>query len=445
MIFIINLIVSLAFIWITYLVYSIKQFKHELIAEYILNFVRRLLFQSSIIIFFPLLISNGLEFEQKQFKKSHQYLKIIHLIDQLQNDEKENLIAYVNQEFSVKFKMVLLVPIVLLLIEVYLIIQIKNQEPQNNEDNNNLAISSENQAPQIIFQPKNVSEYVFDKNDEILKIESYIRNNNIEKMRSIEDVKSSYLNNQSDLLNKLQFTIDGKKPEKIMFSQYSNKQLANARHFGQIDESQQSPNFKTIHSQGLIENSDAFDSQQKTDQLIQRKINLMIGQLVILQIIFGYVTGVQEKLILSIFIIILSSCLIIDLFDDLIFKNLNGSMFTYVLLNIYNINVFGSVLELKPCSDMLLYNNCLLSKAFHKLFWSLNNKTNFDFLWDFSVIIDYYQIIIIIKLKLMSFKQTSGKVIIDTSHGYLEVELWSKEIPKVDMRLYIKGKKKKKY
>lgn len=30
----------------------------------------------------------------------------------------------------------------------------------------------------------------------------------------------------------------------------------------------------------------------------------------------------------------------------------------------------------------------------------------------------------------MQFPPTSGKIIIDTSHGELEVELWCKEIPR---------------
>lgn len=57
-----------------------------------------------------------------------------------------------------------------------------------------MAISREYPTHPIIFQPKNVSEYVIDKNEEILRIESYIQNN-IEKMKSIDEVKSSYLNN----------------------------------------------------------------------------------------------------------------------------------------------------------------------------------------------------------------------------------------------------------
>ncbi|CAK57843.1 unnamed protein product (macronuclear) [Paramecium tetraurelia] len=316
--YIINLVASLAFIWITYLVYSIKQFKHEQISDQILIFARRLLFYSSILIIFPLLIPNGLELQHNLFLDDHQYLRVVHLIDQLSTAQRETLSAYVNQEFSVKYKLMLLVPIVLLFKEIYLIAQINCKESQGKEINNNLAVSNEYPTNPIIFQAKNVSEYIPDRSEEILRIESYIRNNNIEKRKSIDEIKNSYLNNQSDLLNKLQFTIDSKKPEKILYSQYSNKQLANARHLGVIEESEQKPaNLKTIHSQVLNENSFSLDNQSKPDTHIQTRIKLIIGELIVLQIILGYTAGVQEKTILSVLFIMLSQCLIIDLFDDL--------------------------------------------------------------------------------------------------------------------------------
>lgn len=61
MIYIINIIVSLAATWFTYFVYNAKIMKYDLIADQILDFTKRFLFQGAFLVILPLLYTNSIE------------------------------------------------------------------------------------------------------------------------------------------------------------------------------------------------------------------------------------------------------------------------------------------------------------------------------------------------------------------------------------------------
>lgn len=83
MIYIINLIVSLAFTWITYFVYNAMIMKYERFIESLVNFIRRFLFHSAIVFIIPLLFINVVELQHHKYLTDHNYSKIIKQIDQL--------------------------------------------------------------------------------------------------------------------------------------------------------------------------------------------------------------------------------------------------------------------------------------------------------------------------------------------------------------------------
>ena len=77
MIYIINLIVSLAFTWITYFVYNARIMKYERFTESFITFIKRFLFYSAFVLVIPLLFINAVELQHHKYLKDHNYSKII--------------------------------------------------------------------------------------------------------------------------------------------------------------------------------------------------------------------------------------------------------------------------------------------------------------------------------------------------------------------------------
>ncbi|CAK57682.1 unnamed protein product (macronuclear) [Paramecium tetraurelia] len=180
--------------------------KYERFAESFVNFIRRFLFHSAFVLVIPLLFINAVELQHHKYLKDHNYSKIIRQIDQLPNEQRESITAYLNNEFSIQYKILFLIPLLFIIKEFQEIYDKEFDDTQKTQ-----LATSNNVPPPPILQPKVISEYVPEKSEEVLRIESYYRNQNqYDQIKNSEEVKNSNSNiklNQSDLLNKLQFVI----------------------------------------------------------------------------------------------------------------------------------------------------------------------------------------------------------------------------------------------
>ncbi|CAD8096831.1 unnamed protein product [Paramecium primaurelia] len=297
--------------------------KYERFTESFITFIKRFLFYSAFVLVIPLLFINAVELQHHKYLKDHNYSKIIRQIDQLPNEQRESITAYLNNEFSIQYKILFLIPLLFIAKELQEIYDKEFDDTQKNQLN-----SSNNLPPPPILQPKVISEYVPEKNEEILRIESYYRNqNHFDQIKNSQEVQNSNSKfDQSDLINKLQFTIDSRQNQ-VVQSEYSNKQLARARHLGKDNEqNNESPQFKPARTQTIKDFSftqHTQNTQNKVDNQITTKIYLLLTEIAILKSCFGYLVGVQERISIAIIIIALSSLLDIILFSDwMLFSNL---------------------------------------------------------------------------------------------------------------------------
>ncbi|CAD8108140.1 unnamed protein product [Paramecium sonneborni] len=296
--------------------------KYERFIEILCNFIRRFLFHSAFVLVIPLLFFNALELQHHKYLKDHNYSRLIRQIDQLPYEQKQSVTAYLNNEFVLQYQILFWIPLLFIAKELQEIYNKDIEETQTTQ----LGLSNNvPPPPPPILQPKLISEYVSEKNEEILQIESYYRNQNqIELNKYSDEVKNSNnKSNQSDLLNKLQFTLDSKQ-NKIYQSEYSNKQLAGARHLGKVsDQQNEPPQFKTVRTQTIKDFSFTQHTQNKIDNQITTKLYIVLSEVAILKLSLGYLVGVQERIPISIVIIALSSFIDIILFSDfMLFSNL---------------------------------------------------------------------------------------------------------------------------
>ncbi|CAD8093010.1 unnamed protein product [Paramecium primaurelia] len=299
--------------------------KYERFTEQLINFIRRFLFHSAFVFIIPLFFINAIELQHNRYLKDHNYSKLIRQIDQLPNYQRESISAYLNNEFLIQYKILFLIPLLFIAKELQEIYQKDYEETQLTQ----IALSNNTfSPPPLILQPKAISEYVTEKNEEIQQIESFYRNQNqIDQIKHSDEVKNSNSkSNQIDLINKLQFTIDSKQ-NKICVSEYSNKQLAKARHLGRVsDQDSELPQFKPARTQTIKDlqlTQHTQITQNKIDNQINTKINSILIEISIQKLSFGYLVGVQESFKIAILIIALSSLLEIILFSDwMLFSNL---------------------------------------------------------------------------------------------------------------------------
>ncbi|CAD8107656.1 unnamed protein product [Paramecium sonneborni] len=296
--------------------------KYERFTELFFNFIRRFLFHSAFLLVLPLLFFNAIELQHHKYLKDHNYLKLIRQIDQLPSEQRESITAYLNNEFVLQYQILFWIPLLFVAKEFQEIYNKDIDETQTTQ----IGLSNNIPPPPPILQPKLISEYVPEKNEEMLQIESYYRNQNqIDLIKNSDDeVKNSNSkSNYSDLINKLQFTIDSKQ-NKFCQSEYSNKQLAGARHLAQVsDLDRESPQFKNARTQTIKDFSFIQNTQNKIDNQINTKIYIVLSEIAILKSSFGYLVGVQERISISIVIITLSSLIDMILFSDLmLFSNL---------------------------------------------------------------------------------------------------------------------------
>ncbi|CAD8193142.1 unnamed protein product [Paramecium pentaurelia] len=299
--------------------------KYERFTEQLINFIRRFLFHSAFVFIIPLLFINAIEIQHNRYLKDHNYSKLIRQIDQLPNYQRESISAYLNNEFLIQYKILFLIPLLFIAKELQEIYQKDSEETQLTQiglSNNTFS------PPPLILQPKVISEYVPEKNEEILQIESFYRNQNqIDQIKHSDEVKNSNSKlNQTDLINKLQFTIDSKQ-NKICVSEYSNKQLARARHLGRVsDQDSELPQFKPARTQTIKDmqfTQHTQITQNKIDNQINTKINSILIEISIQKLSFGYLVGVQDSFKIAILIIALSSLQEIILFSDwMLYSNL---------------------------------------------------------------------------------------------------------------------------
>ncbi|CAD8188666.1 unnamed protein product [Paramecium octaurelia] len=348
--------------------------KYERFAESFVNFIRRFLFHSAFVLIIPLLFINALELQHLKYLNDHNYSKIIRQIDQLPNEQRESITAYLNNEFSIQYKILFLIPLLFVVKEFQEIYDKEFEDTQKTQ-----LATSNNVPPPPILQPKVISEYVPEKSEEVLRIESYYRNQNqFDQIKNSEEVKNSNSDsnskfNQSDLLNKLQFTIDSKQHQ-VFQSEYSNKQLARARHLGgEPDQNNESPQFKPARTQTVKDFSftqHTQNTQNKVDNQITAKIYLVLSEIAILKLSFGYLVGVQERISIAVLIIALSSLLEIILFSDWMLFITKPSMVTYLML-LYILFVISMLIGMYAYQILIKVCYCLLLmyslRSFQKL------------------------------------------------------------------------------